>query len=159
MSRYSVVAGLALLVSGCGALFNSGPAQVMFTSSPNEAEVWINGNRMGVTPVALDLKKNNDYDVTFKKDGYRDSSYTINKQVSAGYVILDVLGGILPVVIDAATGSWYTLSDKTVNMNLAADDTEDAPPLAGRLTPEQLEQVRRGTPAAQFINLAADAMK
>ena len=139
-----MLAAVAVVLAGCGALFNNGPANVMVTSSPNEAEVWMNGNRVGTTPMALSLKKNQDHSIVFKKPGFQESAFNLNRQISAGYVILDVLGGLLPVIIDAATGSWYTLSTNAVNMNLAAVPESDGLVLRGTLTPEQLEAVKNG---------------
>lgn len=152
-------AGLALalgvVVAGCGALFNGGPAKITFTSAPDGAEVWIDGMRRGTTPTVLDLQKNQDYTVVFKKPGHKDVATTLTKKVSAGYVVLDVLGGLLPVVIDAATGSWYVLNTNSVHGSL--DPAVSG--LGGTLTPEQLEQVRRGVPASRFIELPEEAVK
>src|SRR5690606_18412236 len=142
-------------VAGCGALFNSGPAKVTFTSSPEGAEVWVNGMRRGTTPLVLDLQKNQDYTVIFKKPGHADVAVTVSKKVGAGYVVLDVLGGLLPVIIDAATGSWYVLSTNTVHGMLNPATSE----LSGELTPEQLDQVRRGVPASRFIEIPEELLR
>ena len=134
---------LALLVFpvalGCGALFNGGPAKVTFTSAPEQAEVWIDGTRRGTTPVILDLAKNQDYTVMFKKPGHGDQVVALTKKVSGGYVVLDVLGGLIPVVIDAATGSWYVLSTNAVHGTLSPS-TETS----GTLTAVQLMNLRNG---------------
>lgn len=148
-------AALAAAVAGCGALFNGGPAKVTFTSSPEGAEVWINGMRRGTTPTVLDLQKNQDYTVVFKLPGHKDVATTISKKVGAGYVVLDVLGGLLPVIIDAATGSWFVLSTNAVHGTLDPVASE----LSGTLTPEQLEQVRRGVPASRFIEVPEELLQ
>ncbi|GAA5522894.1 hypothetical protein Asal01_02862 [Fodinibius salicampi] len=31
---------------------------------------------------------------------------------------LDVLGGLVPVVVDAATGAWYNLDQESINATL-----------------------------------------
>jgi PEGA domain len=113
---------VALLLSGCAALFSSKSSNVSFNSNPVGADIWINGARMGTTPVSLDLKKNKDYTVTFKKAGFEDMTCDIGKSVGAGWVILDVVGtGIVGVVIDAATGSWYSLDKSNCSVTLPAD--------------------------------------
>jgi len=154
LMQVGIAAVLAAAVAGCGALFNSGPAKVTFTSSPEGAEVWVNGMRRGTTPTVVDLRKDQDYTVVFKKTGYADAVVTISKKVGAGYVVLDVLGGLLPVIIDAATGSWFVLSTSAVHGTLDPSTSE----LAGVLTPEQLEQVRRGVPASRFIELPEELL-
>lgn len=140
---------VALAIAGCGALFNSGPEQVTFTSQPDGADVFVNGNRRGTTPLTIPLAKNQDYVVTFRKAGHQEVVTTINKKVGATWVVLDVLGGLIPVVIDAATGSWYVLSTNAVHGSLGSAMTE----YAGTLTTEELEAVRRGVPAERFIDL------
>ena len=156
MRKVLGVLGTTLLLAGCGALFNGGPAKVAFTSSPDGADVIVDGTRRGSTPVILDLQKNQDYTVILKKDGYKDVTVALNKKVSAGYVVLDVLGGIIPIVVDAATGSWYVLSTNSVNASL---EPTVRPAAHGQLSPAELVAVRNGAPVEQFINLsgASDA--
>lgn len=144
-----------VLASGCGALFNGGPAPVNFTSTPVGAEVIINGTPRGVTPIMLPLAKNQNHIVLFKMPGYTDFGTSIDRQVSAGYVVLDVLGGILPVVIDAATGSWYTLSVNSVHGSMARPaGTTGGQDSTGRLTSEQLTLVKMGIALDRALELA-----
>jgi hypothetical protein len=142
------LAGIAA-AAGCGAMFNGGPATVHFTSTPDGADVWVNGSPRGKTPIILELAKNQNHTVLFKKEGYGDFAATINRKVSAGYVILDVLGGILPVVIDAATGSWYSLNANTLHGALATQASE---PPSGQLTLEQLNLIKLGMSLDQVLN-------
>jgi hypothetical protein len=142
-----------LVVSGCGALFNSGPAAVMFTSTPNEAQVWINGARMGTTPVSLQLNKSQNHAVVFRVPGSAETTYNLDRKISAGYVILDILGGVLPVIVDAATGAWYVLPTNSVNVTLARADSDEETRLVqrGTLTQPQLAEIRSGVPISRII--------
>ena len=58
--------------------------------------------------------------MTISKEGYETQQIRINKTVSGGIVILDILGGVLPVVIDAVMGTGYNLSPKEINVNLVS---------------------------------------
>ena len=148
----SIVAATAVTAAaGCGALFNGGPATVQFTSTPDGAEVWVDGTPRGKTPIILDLAKNQNHAVIFKKEGYGDFGATINRKVSAGYVILDVLGGLLPVVIDAATGSWYVLGANTLHGALTTKTADTK----GQLTPEQLNMMKLGMSLDQVLHAAS----
>lgn len=144
-----LIAFITFAAAGCGALFNNGPALVTFTSTPDGADVFVNGTRRGTTPLSIPLSKSEDYAVTFRKAGHEDVVATVNKKVGAGWVILDVLGGLVPIIIDAATGSWYVLSTNSVHGALGPSTAE----AAGTLTPEQLDAVRRGVPASRFIEV------
>ena len=143
MKRMPVVIAAGMLAAGCGALFNSGPARVNFTSTPDSSEVWVDGVRRGTTPIFLELEKKKDHTVTFKKAGFQDMTNPIPRSIKGVYVVFDVLGGLLPVIVDAATGSWYVLSTDHVHGVLQR--------MSGQLTPEQLERVKAGEPLSHFI--------
>lgn len=122
MSRrvgFTLVAfAILVLAVGCGTLFNSSTKAVAMSSTPNEAEIFIDGNRMGTTPVTLELDNQENHAVVFRKDGYQDVTCDIKTSVGAGYVILDILGGLVPIIIDAATGEWESLDTEVCNVNL-----------------------------------------
>ena len=111
---------LMLGLTGCAAMFASKSTPVAMQTTPTGAEVWVDGNNRGTTPVSLDLSNKKTYIVTFKRDGFADATYEIKNGVGAGWILLDILGGLVPVVIDAATGAWYHLDSKVINQNLVA---------------------------------------
>ena len=113
--KSSFVMVLLLLVGACGTLFNSKTSPVQMNSNPVGAEVLVNGNRMGTTPMSIDLSIKSEHTVVFRMAGRDEVTCIINRKVGAGWVILDVLGGLVPVIIDAATGSWYELDKNTCN--------------------------------------------
>ena len=59
--------------------------------------------------------------ITVNKDGFREASCTVATGVGAGWVILDILGGLVPLIIDAATGEWRSISDAPCNVTLATE--------------------------------------
>jgi hypothetical protein len=109
------VAIIAFVLSGCAALFKGSTAPVNFSSDPGGAKVYVNGSLLGTTPFELELKSNKTYKLEFKKDGFETRTVMLNNSVGAGWIVLDVLGGLLPVIIDAATGNWYNLDQENVN--------------------------------------------
>lgn len=119
LSRSAYVVALAALGSyGCATLFASKSSSIPMNSEPTGAEVFVDGNRVGQSPTTIELDHKRDHTVTFRKAGYKEVNCTVTRSVGAGWVILDVLGGLLPVVIDAATGAWYNIKPKTCNVNL-----------------------------------------
>jgi hypothetical protein len=106
---------LVFFVSGCATIFKGTNEEVRFSSEPQKAEVWINGTRMGETPLTLKLESKKTYVIEFRKEGYKPVTRTITNHVGAGWVILDVIGALLPVIVDAATGAWYSLDQKNVD--------------------------------------------
>ncbi len=103
---------------GCATLFKQKSRTVAFDSDPQGAEIYINGNRMGKTPMPMNLSNLKAVTVTFKKEGYDDKTYIINTKVGGGWVVLDCLGGFIPVIIDAVTENWYNLDTDEVKVML-----------------------------------------
>lgn len=114
-AAFCLIAVSALIFNGCALIFQGTRQNVSFDSSPTAAEVWVNGAKVGLTPCKVDLKRNQEYTIEFKKEGYQTKSYRITNNIGAGWVILDILGGLIPVVIDASTGAWYSFDQNSVN--------------------------------------------
>jgi hypothetical protein len=112
---FCLIAVAALIFNGCALIFQGTSQNVNFDSGPGAAELWVNGAKVGVTPVKIELKRNQEYTIEFKKEGYQTKSYRITNGIGAGWVILDILGGLIPVVIDAATGAWYSFDQTSIN--------------------------------------------
>jgi hypothetical protein len=106
------------LLIGCASIFKGTSTNVDFSSDPYGAKVYVNGNLMGTTPVKLKLESKKVYNIEFKKEGFETKTFTITNHVGAGWIILDILGGLVPVVIDAVTGAWYNLDQDNVNVIL-----------------------------------------
>lgn len=103
-----------IAVTGCASLFKPKYGKVNFGSEPVGADVYINGYNRGKTPIQLKLSHKEPVTVTFKKDGYEDKTYVINTRVGAVWIILDCLGGFIPVIIDAATNNWSSLDSDNI---------------------------------------------
>ena len=39
-----------------------------------------------------------------------------------GWIILDLLGGLISIIVDAATGDWFMLNSDHVHITLQEDD-------------------------------------
>ena len=106
---------ICIYLSSCATLFKGTKQEVSFRSDPQRAEVYVNGIRMGETPLTLKLVTKKTYAIEFKIEGYKSKSVQINNKIGAGWIILDILAGLVPVVIDAATGAWYSLDQSNID--------------------------------------------
>lgn len=109
---------IGVMFSGCATILGRSTHPLMVSSRPDGADVYVNGFRMGTTPVKLDLKADKSYTIEYKKEGYETVTRIVNTKVGAGWVILDVISGLVPVIIDAVTGEWSRLDQNTVNAYL-----------------------------------------
>ena len=106
------------LFTSCATVFKGNSSKVKFNSDPQGARIFINGEYYGETPQKLRLHSGKNYVIEFRKKGFNPVVRHINSRVGAGWVILDVLVGLVPVVIDALTGSWYHLDQRNVSVIL-----------------------------------------
>jgi hypothetical protein len=111
----SILAAFVFMSSSCALIFKGTSEEVRFGSDPQRAEVWVNGAKMGETPVSLRLESKKTYTIEFKMEGFKSVTKSITNHVGAGWIVLDILAGLVPVIIDAATGAWYNLDQKNVD--------------------------------------------
>ncbi|HEU5303909.1 MAG TPA: PEGA domain-containing protein [Gemmatimonadales bacterium] len=104
--RTIVLTSGILALTGCAAVLGSSEKDFDLQSSPQGAEVYLDGNRLGTTPVKVRLDNHKTHTFVYKKEGYKDASCTLTKGTGGGWVVLDILSGVIPVVVDAATNSW-----------------------------------------------------
>jgi hypothetical protein len=105
-------------VSSCATLFGKKTHALAVSSDPRGAEVYVNGFKRGVTPIELNLKADKSYTIEYRKEGFESVTRVVNTKVSAGWIVLDVLGGLIPIIVDAATGNWNKLDQDSVNAAL-----------------------------------------
>lgn len=109
---------VAFCFTSCATIFSGSNGEVTILSEPAGADIYINGMRYGSTPLVVDLEKGESYQVELRKEGYENGYARITSSVSAGWVVLDVLGGLVPLVVDAVTGAWENLKPEVVNITL-----------------------------------------
>lgn len=102
-----------ILYNGCATIFSGNKDDLDLSSEPSGAKVLVNGNDRGTTPVKLSLKKGKEYHIEFLKDGYTKKSVTLSYSLGAGWLILDILAGLVGIIVDAATGNWNSLDESS----------------------------------------------
>ncbi len=76
------------------------------------------GNRLGSTPLQVKLDNHKAHTFVYKRSGYKDATCTLTKGTGGGWVIFDVITGLVPVIIDAATGNWSQTQGAKCSGNL-----------------------------------------
>ena len=131
------VALIALIASssGCALIFKGDSAGVFFNSNPQGAQILIDGNVMGTTPAKISLRTNRSYNITIRLVGRKDQNVVLNNHVGTLWIVLDILGGLFPLVIDAATGAWYEFDNDQINVDLTPSlmSNEELPSWASKL--------------------------
>ncbi len=110
-----LVTTILCTLGGCATILKGSNEPVDFDSDPTGAQVYVNGMLIRKTPTTLELESKTTYTIEFRKEGYEPATYTITNHLGAGWIILDILLGFFPVVVDAATGAWYRLDQDAVD--------------------------------------------
>ncbi|MFT6971996.1 MAG: hypothetical protein ACI9GZ_004033 [Bacteroidia bacterium] len=117
-SKLSMILFAVIMLSGCATLFGPKNHSLAFGTNPDGAEIYLNGARVGATPLTLQLTADQTYNIEFRKEGYKSITRTVNSKVGGGWIVLDILGGLVPIIVDAATGNWKKLDQSSVNAEL-----------------------------------------
>lgn len=111
-----------VIYTGCATLFKSShKTDIDVMSKPGQAKVYVNGTYRGTTPTKLNLSNENSYEVKIEKEGFAPMHYTIGKKVGVKWIILDILGGGIPIIVDAVTGNWYELDKESISVDLSKE--------------------------------------
>lgn len=120
----TLIVFLVLSLSGCAAIFKGNSSKIDTNSTPKGAKIYVDGNYMGDTPFRLKLESKRSYAIEFRMEGYKSKTFNVTNHVGAGWIVLDVLCGLIPVVVDAATGAWYDFDQKNINVILEKQQPE-----------------------------------
>jgi len=124
----SVMSGL--LVTGCGAILGGSRQTVNVDTDPPASVTVVQTGMTQNTPTTLSLLRKDTYVLTFQKVGYDEKKVEIRRKMRGGILAMDILlTGLLGVVVDAATGSWYKLvpEDITVTLTRKQGSSSDLP--------------------------------
>ncbi len=122
---------LASVLPGCATVVKGTTQAIPVDSDPNNADVIVDGNLKGQTPLSLELKRKRDHLITIEKTGYHSKGIPVVKHVGGAVWGNLILGGLIGWGVDASTGAQYNLSPTSVYVKLipkenGEDDSEDA---------------------------------
>lgn len=111
---------LFVIYSGCATIFVGSKEEISLSSEPSGAKVLVNGGNEGKTPLTILLKRGKDYTIEFVKDGYESKTLRMTYSLGAGWLILDILAGLVGIIVDAATGNWngFDITNYKANLEL-----------------------------------------
>lgn len=103
---------------GCATIMDGSKQNVGFSSNPSNATVTVDGKVLGKTPLTEELSKKNNHTVKIHLAGYHPYEMTLTKKTSGWVWGNIVFGGLIGLVVDAASGSMYKLTPEQVAAEL-----------------------------------------
>ncbi|MDF2530351.1 MAG: hypothetical protein K0Q57_1231 [Gammaproteobacteria bacterium] len=105
-----------LLLTGCATMFGDNDRTVTVRSAPPGAQVLLNGQVAGVTPLTVTVPQVSDNYITVQKAGYQTSTQYIPTQFqNIGWLNILIWPGF---IVDAISGDMMKLSTHSVNVPL-----------------------------------------
>ena len=117
MVALGVCVAFITVMYGCATIVHGTQTKVLLSSEPAGATAVV-GNKTVVTPATVTLKNSESYQVIFKKDGYEDAYYNIDREMSGWVWGNIVFGGIICLIIYNTSGGAYKLTPTEVNVTL-----------------------------------------
>lgn len=119
------IVAISLILSSCATILGGAKKGVRVKGEPHVAKVYYNGSYIGETPETVQVPKSakqGNSTLTIKAENYKTVDIQLTRRWSLGYTILDIFTGVIPLVIDIATGNIYQPKPNTVKFLLEPID-------------------------------------
>lgn len=124
MKIFFTLAGLVLMTTGCATVTRGTTGQVTFNSEPSGAQMRTSLGHTCPTPCTLEISRKSEFVAVFTKDGYKEQQVPVATRVAgsgaAGFAGNVLVGGLVGMGVDAATGSTLEHFPNPVNVTLEA---------------------------------------
>lgn len=133
-ARLAVVLCCGLLLANCATVTRGTVNQIQIISEPSDAEARTSIGHNCRTPCTLTVDRKSEFTVSYAKEGYRETSVPVATRLAgagaAGLAGNILIGGIVGVVADAATGA--TLEHYPNPVSATLEPLRQVRPVAGR---------------------------
>jgi len=107
-----------LLINGCASIISSDHQTMSFNSTPDNAEVYIDGRLVGRTPVTVSLKKTTTTNFEFRKEGYFPFNNHMEYGLNGWFWGNILFGGLFGSTTDSLTGAAYEYDENSYFIKL-----------------------------------------
>lgn len=118
MRRFIAITLVAASLSGCASIMHGSNQPVGISSSPTGAQVFVDNQPMGITPVTATLSRKDHHTVRVEMAGYAPYEMKLTRGTSGWVWGNLVFGGLPGLAIDAITGALYKLTPTDVSATL-----------------------------------------
>jgi hypothetical protein len=97
-------------LNGCATIFAADRTTINVNAAPG-TPIMLDGQPAGVAPAAIVVDNHKSHVISSPTN-----SCQLVTSVGGGWVVLDVLVGLAPLLVDAITGEWGTLNLNSCNV-------------------------------------------
>jgi len=137
--RWVVIVALAAACGGCATVVRGTTDQVQIMSEPAGADVRTSLGQTCTTPCTLQFNRKDEFTVTASKPGYHTSEMPVSTRIAgggaAGFAGNILIGGVVGMGVDAATGATLEHYPNPVILNMVPLRRGEAPKLLKQAPP------------------------
>ncbi|WP_426418630.1 translation initiation factor 2 [Bradyrhizobium genosp. A] len=141
MRSFGIVA-LSVMLGGCASLTRGTTENISISSTPSGVEAIVSGLEVPTTcttPCAVVVKRNADISITFQKEGYEPQIVPLSRDIpgsgAAGFAGNLLLGGVIGMGVDAATGAATDHKPNPVIVTMQPSAPPPRPPVQKKPRP------------------------
>ena len=113
--RLSILSTLIIICSSCASIFSGTTQNINFESSPSGATIFLDGDRVGTTPLTLKLKKKKYSSLRIELEGYN----TISRQLDKEFDLITLLSIFWDLgTTDLITGAAFKYANNSYFVEL-----------------------------------------
>lgn len=117
----ALLLGITLSATSCATILTGTKDKITFNTTPEGAKVMHKGIEKCTTPCTAEIPRSlSKQMVTFEKEGFNSKEMKLTKSFNPVSLVNILLGGVIGVGIDAATGSLTKYSPKAYKVELEA---------------------------------------
>lgn len=117
----AVIVGVYVIAAGCSTIVTGTTDVVRISSVPDGATVELNGKTYE-TPASVTLPRDRSYDVVIRKEGYQPAHRVISRVGSTASSGNLLVGGLVGVLTDQATGAAFRLFPTDLRVELVPEN-------------------------------------
>lgn len=117
----ALLTGILLSATSCATIITGTKDKITFNSTPDGAKVMHKGVEKCTTPCTAEIPRSlGKQMVTFEKEGFNSKEVKLTKTFNPVTLVNILLGGVIGLGIDTATGSITKYSPKEYKVELEA---------------------------------------
>lgn len=127
IARCATAVVASVVIAACASIMHGTHEDVGISSTPSSAQVTIDGQITGKTPVVAHLTRKENHIVRIEMPGYQPYEGTITHSVSGWVWGNIVFGGLVGLAVDAIDGGMYKLEPEQISGMLFAQNAVVTP--------------------------------
>lgn len=128
-----------VMLPGCATIIHGKNQSVEIMSNPPGADVLVDGQPRGTTPLKTEMRRGQPHYVQIQKPGYLTETTVTTTKLNATPILNVILGGVPGMAVDLGTGAATDVVPEKVGVSLAPEITPPSPVQPASFAPQSGE--------------------